>query len=216
MRLNRFAASAAVGVIALLTFAACGGDSPLSSTPPAPSPEPTQISSPSPGSTAAPGFTPLPAPTTGGTPAAAGCPTGREDVGLTSDLEFGDGRSEYAIGEPVSMTLILTNCGGNPTRLFYGDGQRYEFIAEDDRGEEVWRWSHDRAFTQAAGEETIQPGETVVYSEQWDQRGNDGKPVQEGRYKIFGFSIGCGSEGATRSGCHFGVGLFIRIEATSP
>lgn len=218
MRFKRFATSVALGVIAVLALAACGGDASLSSTSPAPSPKPTQIASPEPTSTTTPRFTPLPTPIPEeGTPTATGCPTGRDEgVGLISDLEFGDGRSEFAIGEPISMTLILTNCGDNPTRLFYGDGQRYEFIAEDEQGEEVWRWSHDRAFTQAAGEETIQPEETVAYSEVWEQTGNDGKQVEGGRYKIFGFSIGCGSESAIESGCHFGVGLFISIEATAP
>lgn len=114
------------------------------------------------------------------------------------------------------MTLTLTNCADNSARLFYRDAQRYEFIAEDEQGQEVWRWSFDKAFTQAVGEETIGPGETVTYSEVWEQISNDGQQVDPKRYKIFGFSVGCGVENATDAGCHFGVGLFINIEPGAP
>ncbi|MCH7999879.1 MAG: hypothetical protein IIA91_10410 [Chloroflexi bacterium] len=207
-------APTALGVIAALALAACNGDSSVSPASPGPSPELTEVVSPVPTPTSTPLSTPVPQQ---GTPGASGCPSGRErDLGLISNLEFGDGLSEYVIGEPVSMTLTLTNCADNPARLFYPDGQRYEFIAEDEQGQEVWRWSFEKAFTQAVGEETIGPGETVAYSEVWEQSSNDGQQVDPKRYKIFGFSVGCGVESAIDTGCHFGVGLFISIEPGAP
>lgn len=210
MRFRMIVALTALGVVAALALAACSG----SSLPATPSPELTEVVSPAPTPTSAP----LPTPTLEqGTPAANGCPSGRDnDLRLISDLTFGDARAEFAVGEPVSMTLTLTNCADTPVRLFYRDDQRYEFIAEDEQGQEVWRWSYDKAFAQAIGEETIGPGETVAYTEVWEQSSNDGQQVDPKRYKIFGFSIGCGTESAVATGCHFGVGLFISIEPGEP
>lgn len=151
-----------------------------------------------------PGYTP--------SPRVFGCPPGEEEsIGLISDLVFDDGRFEFALGEPIPMTLTLINCSDQQTHLFYKDGQRYEFMAEDAEGREVWHWSHGRAFTQAVGQETIEPGQTVVYAEIWDGRDDEGQPVEPGRYKIFGFSIGCAEESATATGCQFGVGLSLDI-----
>ena len=103
------------------------------------------------------------------------------------------------------MTLLLKNCGDNPTHLFYPDSRRYEFVVEDEGDQEVWRWSLGQTFAQALGEETIEPGESVTYTEVWDQRDQAGQPVPPGRYQIFGFGVGCAVEGAI--GCEFGPGL---------
>jgi hypothetical protein len=127
---------------------------------------------------------------------------------LITDLDFG-GQRRFAPGEPISMTLSLTNCGDKEVRLFYPDSQRYEFIVKDERAEEVWRWSQDENFTQAEGEETIEQGEDVTYTEVWDQRDQDGKRVSPGSYQILGFSVGCADKQA--SDCQFGLGLLISI-----
>ena len=190
-----FALSVFLGVLAALALGGCQGDS---AETPAPSPTLTPATSPAPA--------PTPSPEAGVSPTPEiECITS----GLVSDLLFDGDRREFAPGEPVSMSLILTNCGDNPRRLFYPDSQRYEFIVEDEGDREVWRWSLGQTFAQAAGKETIEPGETVTYTEFWDQHDQDGEPVPAGLYQIFGFSVGCAREGA--SGCEFGPGLFISI-----
>ena len=42
-----------------------------------------------------------------------------------------------------------------------------EFVAVDDGGAEVWRWSDGRAFAMGVGSETLAPGESVAYGGEW-------------------------------------------------
>ena len=115
------------------------------------------------------------------------------------------------------MTFSITNPGIEPVQRFYGTSQRYDFFICDTEGREVWRWSHDYFFAQAAGEETFQPGETVTYTQAWDQVINAGQPVAltpdeyepvaPGQYDVHGIDVGC----AEISSCDFGVVLSIEI-----
>lgn len=203
MPVRLFALPALLGLLAALALGGCSDDSS-----PAPTPSPELTSAPSPEATLSPSpqSTPLASPDVNeGTPLPAGCTVS----GLTSDLSFDGDRFQFAPGEAISMSLSLTNCSQDPKSLFYPDSQRYEFIVEDEDDNELWRWSQDQIFTQALGEETIEPGETVTYTEAWDQRDQDGESLPPGLYQIFGFSVGCANESTT--GCHFGPGLFISI-----
>ena len=219
MRVRRIIPTAALVVLAAAALGGCGGDKSESSTP---SPDSTgtpfsEISpTPSPELTPEPSaeLTPDPSPEiiatppleiSEGSPSIPGCAVS----GLISDLGFG-GERHFASGDPIPMTLSLTNCSNNPVHLFYPDSQRYEFIVKDEEGNEVWRWSQDKDFTQGDGEETFEPGEDVTYNEVWDQRGQGGEQLSPGQYQILGLSVGCAESSA--SDCQFGVGLLIGIE----
>ena len=143
---------------------------------------------------------------TEGSPAIPGCAV----AGLLSDLDFG-GERHFAPGEPITITLSLTNCAENDVNLFYSDSQRYEFIVKDEGGEEVWRWSEGKEFAQEPGEESVKSGEVLALTEIWDQRDQDGQLVPLGLYQILGFSVGCAD--SSTSDCQFGLGLFIGIES---
>ena len=116
---------------------------------------------------------------------------------------------EFTQGEPISMTLSLTNCGDEPARRFYRDAQRYDFIVQGSDGEQVWRFSHVRAFVQILGEETFQTGTVATHTEVWNQESNDGQDVPRGRYHVLGIDVGCSDESLQR--CHFGSGIAIQI-----
>lgn len=214
MRVRRYIPTAVLAVLALLAVAALGGCDGDPSESPTPSPTitltPSSELSPAP----SPELTPLPSPEviaqpspaiTEGSPSVPGCAV----AGLVSDLDFG-GERHFVLGEPISITLSLTNCAENDVRLFYPDSQRYEFIVKDEEGKEVWRWSQDKDFTQGEGDETFEPGEDITYNEVWDQRGQDGEQLSPGLYQILGFSVGCADR--STSDCQFGLGLFIGIE----
>jgi hypothetical protein len=53
-------------------------------------------------------------------------------------------------------------------------------------GTEIWRWSDERAFTQASTELVIQAGETVQVSALWDQSLIGGGIVSMGDYIAYG------------------------------
>lgn len=94
-------------------------------------------------------------------------------------------KRQYAPGESVKMTLTLTNAGKRPLTLHFRSGQTFDFIVKRGRVE-VWRWSHDRAFTQALQDVTLAPDETKRFEATWDQKDNKGKPVSDGRYAVTG------------------------------
>ena len=193
-------------LVGALVFSACGGDS--SSPAETPSPGSTAIASPESTPPETLQLSPVPPlQLTPITPVAEGCTV----EGLVSDLGFDDPESKFAAGEDVSITLTLTNCAHQSVRLFYRDSQRYEFVVEDEDGNEVWRWSKGQDFENEKGDETIASAADVVYTEKWDQRDNDGEQVPPGRYKVFGFSVACGQESDTDSGCRFGLGRLLEI-----
>lgn len=104
----------------------------------------------------------------------------------TLNLELAAGKAAYAVGEPVELTLTLSNRGTEPLVFEFNDGQRYDFIAMREDGTVVWVWSRDKAFIQVLGTLTIAAGESRVYRDRWDQRDNNGVQVPPGRYIIEG------------------------------
>jgi hypothetical protein len=104
----------------------------------------------------------------------------------TLNLELAAGKAAYAVGEPVELTLTLSNRGAEPLVFQFNDGQRYDFVAMREDGTVVWVWSRDKMFIQVLGSLTLAPGESRVYRDRWDQRDNDGAQVPPGRYIVEG------------------------------
>jgi hypothetical protein len=92
-------------------------------------------------------------------------------------------------GEPILLTITVA--AGEPITLYYRTTQRYEIVITDQADEEVWRWSKDKSFGQVLEEVTLEENETLVFSETWDQRDNDGQPVPPGNYTVTATSLHC-------------------------
>ncbi|MHB9027537.1 MAG: BsuPI-related putative proteinase inhibitor, partial [Candidatus Latescibacterota bacterium] len=69
--------------------------------------------------------------------------------------------------------------------ITFPTGQSYDFIVSRDNSE-VWRWSTDRFFTQAIREATIAAGNSLTFTETWDQTNNDVERVPAGTYSVTG------------------------------
>ena len=85
-------------------------------------------------------------------------------------------RRQYQRGEQVQITFVKCNVSSRTIRLNYNTGQRFDIAALRD-GREVWRWSDDQFFTQAAGTETLRPGQCRTYTATWDLRNRQGNFV---------------------------------------
>jgi len=92
-------------------------------------------------------------------------------------------------GEPIQ--LIVTVAVRDPMTLYYRTSQRYDLAAINSDGQEVWRWSRDRAFAQATEEVPLGENETLSFVETWDQLDNDGQQVPPGNYRIVAESSHC-------------------------
>lgn len=62
----------------------------------------------------------------------------------------------------VDWVALVTNSGLGPVEVEFTTGQDADIVLTNrDSGAEVYRWSQDRAFTQATRQQSISPGETV-------------------------------------------------------
>lgn len=88
-------------------------------------------------------------------------------------------------GQKIALRLTVTNRSPQEVKLFFNSGRKYDFTVT--RGEEeVWRWSHGRAFTMAITQITLKPGESRTFEDSWEQKDNDDKRVPEGAYTVTG------------------------------
>lgn len=90
------------------------------------------------------------------------------DGPLISSLEVETGE------ERAHFILHVTNPTAETVTLHFSTGQRFDFVVRTREGEEIWRWSEGRFFTQALGTETIPPDETLTHDVTWDPEGRTG------------------------------------------
>jgi LysM repeat protein len=94
----------------------------------------------------------------------------------------------YDPGENIRVTLVKTNITNSPIKLSYSSGQRIELVAYDS-GRRIWTWSANRSFVQATKVITLEPGQSLVYKEIWNQDNNDNVGLDEGVYRIQGWNV---------------------------
>jgi len=90
----------------------------------------------------------------------------------------------YFVGEPIKMTLKIFNYTEGEITFHFNTGQRYDFIIEDEKGNEIWRWSKDRMFVMVLGEETLGPtNPEIIFTVEYKD-----KP-SPGFYKVTGILV---------------------------
>jgi hypothetical protein len=82
-------------------------------------------------------------------------------------LSLATGKAAYRAGEPVEMTLSVTNTSGQAVELHFDTSQRYDFAIHDAAEREVWNWAQEQIFAQVLGREEIAPGATRVFKEKF-------------------------------------------------
>jgi len=99
-------------------------------------------------------------------------------ISMTTD------KIRYSVGEPIIITLKIFNYTKKEITFHFNTSQRYDFIIEDEEGNEIWYWSKDRVFVMILGEETLGPLNTeVIYTAEYKDR------LNPGCYKVVGFFI---------------------------
>jgi intracellular proteinase inhibitor BsuPI len=87
--------------------------------------------------------------------------------GVTVTLSLGDMSPRESAPAPMDMTIKLRNDGLTPLDMWRGT-YHYDFWVTDSRGV-VWRWSHEKVFTQPLIHETLAPGQELERTETWDK-----------------------------------------------
>ena len=71
------------------------------------------------------------------------------------------------VDQGVNLALHVTNKSGKRIELRFPSGQTHDFAILDAQGDEVWRWSEGRMFTQALQTRQLGDGETITYQDRW-------------------------------------------------
>ncbi|MEF8812725.1 MAG: BsuPI-related putative proteinase inhibitor [Halovenus sp.] len=79
-----------------------------------------------------------------------------------------DATLDVEVDGTVTFTFRVTNVGTEPAELTFRSGQDGDVAVRQD-GEEVWRWSDGRMFTQAIRTTTLAVGETYETEYEWTE-----------------------------------------------
>ncbi|MGD9518318.1 MAG: BsuPI-related putative proteinase inhibitor [Armatimonadota bacterium] len=88
----------------------------------------------------------------------------------------------YSRGDTLTAVLTVRNDDQAPVDLTFPTGKTYDFTLTDAAGTEVWRWSADKAFTQALVKRTLKPAESYNVDLKVDLGEIAG--LEEGRYHL--------------------------------
>lgn len=90
-------------------------------------------------------------------------------------------------GEPVPITLRVTNRGTAPATLYLrGRPIAFDVIVTDAKGTVVWRRLQGATISMVLQVRQLKPGETLTLEDTWQQRTGGGAPVEPGRYRLIG------------------------------
>ena len=99
-------------------------------------------------------------------------------ISMTTD------KMSYSVGELIKMTLKVFNYTEEDIIFKFNSAQRYDFIIEDEEGDEIWRWSEGRMFAQMLGEEILGPrNPALIYTAEYKGK------LSLGYYKIIGIFV---------------------------
>lgn len=85
--------------------------------------------------------------------------------------------------DQANFTFSLTNVFDTAAHLVFSSGQQFELVVKDAEGTEVYRFSDGRLFTMALIYEELPPGASLTWSDVWDLKDKDGRPVAPGRFQ---------------------------------
>ena len=93
-------------------------------------------------------------------------------------------KMSYSVGELITMTLNVFNYTEEEITFHFNTSQRYDFIIEDEKGNEIWRWSQDMMFAMVLGEVTLGSNSPeVTYTAKFKDK------LSPGYYKVTGILV---------------------------
>jgi hypothetical protein len=105
-------------------------------------------------------------------------------------------RRTYSIGDTVHLHLRLYNESTESRTYVFSTTQRFD-IAVWNHDTLVWQWSKGRLFSQVAVMLTIKPGDSRVFSAEWDLRDMEGRQLLPGSYQIHVWMVSNEEKGST-------------------
>jgi hypothetical protein len=105
-------------------------------------------------------------------------------VHLTTD------KTKYNIGEPIEITISVTNLYPENITLVFPSSQLADFIVKNEGNETVYQWSHDKYFYAVMTYATVPRGGTVeILNDKWEQVDCNGYQLPIGEYIVDGWMV---------------------------
>ncbi len=98
----------------------------------------------------------------------------------------GENPRAFGAGEAITFLLVVENTGDAPQTLEFASAKTHDFVVTTSKGQERWRASLGRVYSQMLTEIKIAPGETRRFSSAWDQVCGDGTAALAGEYHALG------------------------------
>jgi len=82
------------------------------------------------------------------------------------------------------IVLVVVNTSEKLLPFRFGSSQTYDFVIQNETGQEVWSWSHDRFFTQVVRSDSIRSKGRWQFQAVWNRRDNAGNALEPGLYRL--------------------------------
>ena len=110
--------------------------------------------------------------------------TTSEERNMNYGISMMTDKMNYSVSEPIIMTLKIFNYTQEDIIFHFNTSQRYDFIIENEEGNEIWRWSEGRMFAQMLGKESLGPhNPEVIYMSEYNDE------LSSGYYKVTGIFV---------------------------
>jgi hypothetical protein len=103
--------------------------------------------------------------------------------GSVSTLELDRIVDSTAPSGSLQATFTIKNATSSPIPFTFSNSQQYDFLIQDDSGQELWEWSDDRFFAMMIVEKELGQ-EPWVYRERLPAVNREGHPLPEGQYTL--------------------------------
>ena len=93
---------------------------------------------------------------------------------------------QASYGETVSMKLTLRNVSDEPVDFLTGGRPPHDFVVSTLDGQQVWHWKCAKTILHPLDSQTLEPGEEMEFTGEWEQVDNRGEAVPPGTYLVRG------------------------------
>lgn len=124
----------------------------------------------------------------------------------------------WQLGQPLVFSLKLRNVTDRPVELTLLGRPAYDIaVSVDYDRKEIWRFSRGQPIHEIAELRRLAPLEELHFSVEWNQRDNEGNPIEPGEYCVKGFLNVTPEVEPTPTRCmYIGQGLPVRLSLDVP
>ncbi|NOU97135.1 hypothetical protein GC093_28495 [Paenibacillus sp. LMG 31456] len=84
----------------------------------------------------------------------------------------------------VTLNFSIQNVSGKDLEISHSSGQKYDIFVYNEQQDEVYKWSNNKAFTEALIVRSLKKDEKLAFAEEWNLKDASGESVPPGTYKI--------------------------------